>query len=265
MPESIPSAYSSHTIPTEWLLARITDPTRAAAILGDLTEMEATRGRLWFWLAYARTLVELGWRVPFSFVFGCAIFSLIYCFFVFWGGRLLHDWRFSSPYTMHEASYLYLFHNIVTTPMWFIASFAVARYGVHDRFARLALLLSLASTCALVYPRPITLLFMALTLCAIAVSLFSEQWRKPVFVLAATTASGTAAYLGMSEVVAVGFWYFRHGKHFPIAGDFAAPHRIFWIAMWTIAISSMFIVTFVCTRLHRWLLERPASTDRGVA
>lgn len=35
----------------EALLARITGPTRAAAILGDLLELSATRGRLWFWTA----------------------------------------------------------------------------------------------------------------------------------------------------------------------------------------------------------------------
>jgi hypothetical protein len=198
-------------------------------------------------------------------VLGCVTFSLIYCFFDFWWIRLLHALQLSSPYTMHEAGFIDLFHNVVTTPLWFIAPFAVARYGVHDRFARLALLLSLATTCALVYPRPITLLFMAITVCAIAVFLFSEQWRKPVFVLVATTAAGTAAYMGMSEVVAVGFWYFRHGKHFPFDGGFAAPHRIFWIAMWAIALSSMFILTFVCSRLHRRLLQRPPASDRTLA
>ena len=38
--------------PAEWLLARLTEPERAAAIYGDLTEMAATRGRLWFAAAY---------------------------------------------------------------------------------------------------------------------------------------------------------------------------------------------------------------------
>ena len=249
----------------EWLLAHVAGRDRAAAIMGDLTEMTATRGRVWFWMAYARTILEVGWRVSSSFVFSCAIFSLIYCFFDFWWIRLLHGLQLSSPYTMHEAEFIDLFHNVVTTPLWFIAPFAVARYGVHDRFARLALLLSLATTCALVYPRPITLLFMVITLCAIAVSLFLKKWRKPVFVLAATTAAGTAAYMGMTEVVAVGFWYFRHSKHFPFEGDFAASHRIFWIAMWAIALSSMFIVTFACTRMHRWLLEQPSTHDRTIA
>ena len=47
----------------EALLALIAGPARAAAILGDLTEMAATRGRLWFYAAYARTLFSLTWRI----------------------------------------------------------------------------------------------------------------------------------------------------------------------------------------------------------
>ena len=62
MLESFSSVDSSRTAPTEWLLARIAGPNRAAAIMGDLVELSSTRGRLWFWTAYARTLISLGWR-----------------------------------------------------------------------------------------------------------------------------------------------------------------------------------------------------------
>ena len=58
-----------HNAPaTEWLLARLTTPTRAAAIMGDLDELAATRARLWFWIAYTRTLISLGWRTPVAFL-----------------------------------------------------------------------------------------------------------------------------------------------------------------------------------------------------
>ena len=46
----------------ETLLARLTTADCAAAILGDLTELSATRGRLWFWTAYARTLLSQRWH-----------------------------------------------------------------------------------------------------------------------------------------------------------------------------------------------------------
>ena len=44
----------------EWLLARFVGPVRATAILGDLLEISTTRGGLWLWAAYARTLISLG-------------------------------------------------------------------------------------------------------------------------------------------------------------------------------------------------------------
>jgi hypothetical protein len=36
--------------------------------MGDLLEISATRGRHWFWIAYSRTLISLGWRTPVAFV-----------------------------------------------------------------------------------------------------------------------------------------------------------------------------------------------------
>src|ERR1019366_8492863 len=92
MPESISSARTSSPAIAEWLLARVTDPTRAAAILGDLTEMAATRGRLWFWTAYARTLITLGWRAPVAFVFAMASMRFIFgtVFPWLWNHRTTH-------------------------------------------------------------------------------------------------------------------------------------------------------------------------------
>ncbi len=77
MPESISSARTSSPAIVEWLLARVTDPTRAAAMLGDLTEMAATRSRLWFLTEYIRTLISLGWRTggsAFILAFVCVRF-----------------------------------------------------------------------------------------------------------------------------------------------------------------------------------------------
>ena len=50
-----------NTSPAEALLTLIAGPDRAAAMLGDLTEMAATRSRLWFWTSYARTAISVGW------------------------------------------------------------------------------------------------------------------------------------------------------------------------------------------------------------
>lgn len=271
MPNSISSADRSQPItrktqPAEWLLARIAGPDRSAAIMGDLAEMAQTRGRLWFWMAYARTIVETGWRVSFSFVLGCAIFSLIDWLCGSHRIWLVQALRLGRPHMMlHISPYLWLFLYSVTTPLWFTAPFVVARYGIRDRFVRLILLFTFVMTCAMDYPHRFTLLFVSVTLFAAAVSLFRERWRKPVLVFAATVGMGTAAYLVISRSVFWGFWYFGHQYHRNGFDGFAAPHLILWIAMWAIALSSMFIITFVCARMHRRLLERPAATDRTIA
>ncbi len=52
----------------EWFLSQNIGPQRASAIMGDLEELAATRGRLWFAAVYLRTLITLGWRSPVALV-----------------------------------------------------------------------------------------------------------------------------------------------------------------------------------------------------
>jgi hypothetical protein len=44
----------------EWILALVTTKDRAAAVVGDLTEVE--RGSLWFWWSVIRTAMSITWR-----------------------------------------------------------------------------------------------------------------------------------------------------------------------------------------------------------
>src|SRR5947208_17162579 len=46
----------------EWIIARFTDRSRAAAIVGDLFEGAAEQGTLWFWLSVTGILLSLSWR-----------------------------------------------------------------------------------------------------------------------------------------------------------------------------------------------------------
>jgi hypothetical protein len=78
----------------ESLLARLADKDRAAAIYGDLVELSATRGRLWFWTVYARTLISLGWRTPVAFV--VAIVSMRVMF------KAVIPWIFHSFWLTHR-------------------------------------------------------------------------------------------------------------------------------------------------------------------
>ncbi len=56
-------AIKEHRSVAELLLALFTGREQATVIYGDLIEMAATRGHLWFAAAYARTLISLSWRI----------------------------------------------------------------------------------------------------------------------------------------------------------------------------------------------------------
>lgn len=46
----------------EWILSLVTTRDRAASTVGDLTEVAASRGVVWFWFAVVRTAASLLWR-----------------------------------------------------------------------------------------------------------------------------------------------------------------------------------------------------------
>ena len=136
---------------TNGLLARLTTPDRAAAILGDLTELAAIRGRLWFWTAYARTLVTLGWRTPVAFLLAYAFSS-----WVALGGfptihSLFHSFYRNAHRKPHAAlwhvfdrtSHYTAAHTLWQVPLgdslialWFVLPFVLIRFGLRDRVAQ---------------------------------------------------------------------------------------------------------------------------------
>src|ERR1035437_8801804 len=100
---------------TEALLARVTDSTRAAAILGDLEELAATRGRLWFWTAYARTIISLAWRPPAAFLLGYFAFELMMCLVPMWIRHTPPVWSSTSLNFARMDPLV----DAVTVPLWF--------------------------------------------------------------------------------------------------------------------------------------------------
>ncbi len=46
----------------EWLIESVTTPERAASTVGDLREIAATRGEVWFWASVLRTTASMLWH-----------------------------------------------------------------------------------------------------------------------------------------------------------------------------------------------------------
>jgi hypothetical protein len=250
MPKSPPATAT----PTEWLLARIAGPTRAAAILGDLLELSATRGRLWFWIAYVHTLVSLGWRAPVAFL--CAYF---FSSWVATAGfstlRHLFGFRFrSSPgHVFHPA-----LHAIWHVPMgdslialWFILPFVLVRFGVRDRLTWL--------TCALFL---LTIPFFSLsaagvnfagvvTAATVLAALCLRGWRRPMIVLVATVGPIAVAIFFSAKV-----WYLFLSRGY----GYASPQL--QRAMTLYRALELSIAAIVCSSLYRRLLQMKP-TDRS--
>jgi hypothetical protein len=234
------------TTPSESLLALITGSERAAAILGDLTEMAATRGRLWFWTAYARTLVALTWRIVLALFVADVVRELIF--------NLFHLYIRSTPAVWRSAtgSWLYLLNEsgpllaCIMSTLWFALPFAAVRYGLRDRFVQLTFAVAVGTTIAFLCIPFASLLVAAATVVLTAAALASRSWRKPLEVLMWTGAAGLLM-IAASDVFRLRVLVLIVHGHRLLAGNaFAVLFQ-----------TGLLVLAFVCSRLHHLLLNEP--------
>jgi hypothetical protein len=241
----------------EWLLARITDPMRAAAIMGDLVEISATRGRVWFWTAYARTLVSLGWRIPVGFVIAiaCVWFSghiIVWLSHHLIHGRMNNDGLFGGynwdnrigPFRIPMRLRI---QALAVQYMTFSLAFSLVRFGRRNRLTQLTCALLLIAL-PIISMRPV-LMDISTIFCvlAIAVALLLPLWRRPLIVLAATCLTAIAPV--EANVIALVF-YQKHMSAFQNIACFYIGYAL---------------AVIVCVYLYRRLLQRPPASDRTLA
>jgi hypothetical protein len=232
----------------EWLLARLTTPDRAAAILGDLTEMATTRGRLWFWIAYVRTVVSLGWRTP------VAVFAIVISekyirsrglFMLLLRPFFIHNW-----YEAHRlaAQHPFLSHfcwavslQAVFT-LWYVLPYVMVRFGLRNRLTYLAGALFLLSIPVLTLnPRVYEITGIACALLILA-ALASPLWRRQMIFLAAN--------LPVTPLV----FYFCVAH--PVLGIFHhGPFPAGFLGMRIDDPFAIAITVMICPLLYRWLLQ----------
>lgn len=268
--ESFSSVDSSRTTPTEWLLARIAGRERAAAMMGDLTEMAATRSRLWFCMAYVHTLVSLGWRTPVAFVVGSAGFFLMMSFL----SALLRN---PGPNrTAHMASGDILANAAVlstgcllvfSTSVWFAAPFAMLRFGFRDRMAQLYGVFFLLAAPLFFHSNPVSLVCALLTLAVIFAALFSKPWRRPMVVIATMSVAVLVSLTACNDLATKIYHPKFHLKTGPVATG-ASPvvfNLLSWLVVRLSFAVALLIAAFVCTRMHSWLLRDRPTPDCTIA
>ncbi len=226
----------------ESVLALFAGPTRAAAILGDLTEMAASRGRLWFVAAYARTLFSLTWRIVLALFVADVGRELMFNLANLYFHATPNTWRTTNaPYLLDHTGPLLA---CIMSTLWFALPFAAVRYGVRDRFVRLTFAVAVGSTVAFLFIPWASLLCAAATLALAAAALASNTWRKPFEVLLWTGAAGLLM-VAVSTVVRI-----------QVPRAFPHSHSLLTRSANELAFGgALLIVAVVCSRLHRLLLD----------
>ncbi|HUD21397.1 MAG TPA: hypothetical protein VMQ60_01000 [Acidobacteriaceae bacterium] len=240
----------------EWFLSQDIGEERAAAIMGDLEELAATRGRLWFWVEYIRTLIALGWRSGGSaFILAFAIIRVMF-------GRVI-PWLMNHRVpTLMQAGLFGVYNPHVRMITWnismvtaqflcFATPFVVIRFGMSNRLTRLACALFLISLPVYTLRPWIMDLSGLLSVLLIAAALVATAWRKQLAVLAGTCLPAVA--VKATYLFLLPSYRYRHIPRIPAS----------WVVV-SDAISFA-IAAIVCLKLYRWLLERPTMIDPTIA
>jgi hypothetical protein len=190
----------------ERVLARFTTPDRAASILGDLLETSHTKGKLWFWVSFARVLLSLAWRAPAAWFGAYAAGGMLFVSMVnhdpLWNSVGFKDVDPSGLVTVLS----FCFVGIPGIALWFIAPYAALRFGLSDRFTQLAVSLFAVTTLALLPTRLHGMLpaGAVLLVASITAGLLLPAWRRQVIDLLATVAIGSLGFAGAIYLVSGG-------------------------------------------------------------
>jgi hypothetical protein len=232
------------TTPAEWLLARVTDRRRAAAILGDLTELAQTRGRRYFWIAYARIFVALAWRSPVALV--CALVSMRFALrIIVWLANLmpyhLSDAGLFGEEDMHLSLILWNIPLVMAQCLAFAAPFALVRFGRRDRLTRLCGVLILVTIPVYAPVTAVRDMSGIWTIFCFALAFTAPLWRRPAFVLAATCLTAVVTmFVSVHTLVGI-----LHRNFFTLSAN----------TRFTCDVLGVALGVMVCSRLHRLLMQ----------
>jgi hypothetical protein len=229
---------------SERLLALFVGYDRASVIVGDLFEISTSRGRLWFWAAYIRTLVSVGWRTPVAFLFA-------YCFsnWIATGGfsviNSLRRYFFRNTPSYYPSAIWHIPLGDFLLALWFILPFVLVRFGPRDRITLLASAIFLL-TIPYFSLRQAGIDFAAIAATAIILAAIClRTWRGPMIVLLATVAPVTVAILLSPKV-----WYVFISRGYSLAG----PQLQRYMALYRVI--ELCVAVVVCSSLYDRLFQK---------
>jgi hypothetical protein len=180
----------------EWLIARFTNADAASSMMGDLLEEATERGAFWFWLSVAGIVLSFSWRPLVAFASGFACLSLL--------RRLpmpVYAPLHGTPSTLQPSeSWWSFFAGLggLAMLLWVVPPFLMVCYGFRDRFAQLALAVSVLITTADVCWRQPTVVVacIAVATAILVGSAVTVPRRGPLLALVVTAFVGYAGFQG---------------------------------------------------------------------
>jgi hypothetical protein len=234
----------------EWIIARLTDRSRAASIIGDLLEAAGGDKTLWFWWSVTGVVLSLVWRSLVAF--GAAFLCL---------SVLAHGWlsmhcpqgwiswlgmSHCPSALVHEPPEIWMPILAVLHLLCMAAPYAVVRYGFRDRFTQLTVALCAPITAASFYwwLPAVVLPCIVLVLSIIIFSGAFVHGRRALLALVAALAFG---YGGIQLTPHLAEWYLELASPSVTRTVVVQDSLPFlWVAMLTTA----------CELMHRLLMQR---------
>ena len=234
----------------EKLIALIVGHTRAAAIYGDLLELAATRGRLWFFAEYTHTLLTLTWRIVLALFVACVGREFLFDLFHLSMRYTPAAWRTAGGPYLNLLNHAGPLMACIMSILWFVLPFAAVLYGVRDRFVRLTAAIAVGFTIGFWFVPWASAIFVAATLSLAAAAFLSKRWRRPVEALAVTGLVGLLLLAATSG--------------FRSTFSPALPPAVVRYANPLVFSGSLLALALVCILLHRWLLQPPPAANSPV-
>jgi hypothetical protein len=231
------------------MVARFTSKKRAAAVVGDLAELEPQKGLLWFWASTARVVLSLSWRRVLAFIAA------------FYGG----NWALrgfvaaSGIYAQHrppEHFWMALVTVLSLAGMFLcmLLFYTALRYGTQNRVTQLALTWTgLVTAVIFLWWQPVILLAcVALSIWLMSLAILKTEYRKAALVILVSVATGFGGFLLTAYLDAR---YTRFIYSGPIGSKELQEHpSVVWLGFCMMFITT-WLVTTACSHMHHWLLR----------
>src|ERR1700735_5608133 len=225
----------------EWLLARFTDSSRAAAIVGDLEEAATKKGYGWFWRSAISVVFSFAWRPLGGYLLAALAGGLATSTIP---SNLYASFDAHTPSALQQSWTSSI--GVMVGFLLMIACFSVIRFGVRDALTLSAASISLigAASVAWWWQPMVPVVSVVAAVLAVGIAMFSPGGRR---------AMAEAAMLSLMQVFV---WWGGLTLFATLAKHFLFSESAIKISFFASYLLGVWVVCFMCAWAHGLLLRR---------